>query len=52
MISYNQSIKILNKSIIKIKDESIKTNKCLNRVAAENVKSKTNAKTQKTSKKT
>ena len=36
MISYNQSIKILKKSIIKIKDEIIKTDKCLNRVAAEN----------------
>ena len=40
MISYKQSIKILNKSIIKIKDETIKTDKCLNRVAAENVKTK------------
>ena len=42
MISYKQSIKILNKSTIKIKDETIKTNNCLNRVSAENVKSKTN----------
>ena len=40
MISYNQSIKILKKSIIKIKNEIIKTDKCLNRVAAENIKSK------------
>ena len=40
MISYKQSIKILNESIIKIKNETIKTDKCLNRVAAENVKTK------------
>ena len=40
MISYNRSIKILKKSIIRIKDEIIKTNKCLYRVVAENVKSK------------
>ena len=40
MISYNQSIKILKKSIIEIKDEIIKTDKCLNRVTAENVKNK------------
>ena len=40
MISYNKSIKILKKSIIKIKDEIIKTDKCLNRVAAEDVKNK------------
>ena len=42
MISYNQSIKILNKSIIKIKNETIKTNKCLNRVTANTIKSKVN----------
>ena len=40
MITYNKSIKILKKSIIKIKDEVIKTDKCLNRVAAENVKTR------------
>ena len=40
MISYNKSIKILKKSVIQIKDEIIKTDKCLNRITAENVKNK------------
>ena len=42
MISYKQSIKILKKSKIFIKDEIIKTNNCLNRVVAHNIKSNTN----------
>ena len=42
MISYNQSIKILNKSNIRIKDETIKTVKCLNRITANTIKSKAN----------
>ena len=42
MISYKKSIKILNKSKIKIGDEFIKTTKCLNRITADNVISKVN----------
>jgi len=42
MISYNQSIKILDKSNIRIKDETIKTVKCLNRVTANTIHSKVN----------
>ena len=36
MISYNKSKIILKKSIIKIGEEFINTNKCLNRVTSEN----------------
>ena len=42
MISYKQSKRILNNSKIKIKDEIIKTNNCLNRISSENIKSKAN----------
>ena len=42
MISYKQSIKILKKSKIFIKNEIVKTNNCLNRVAANTIKSKAN----------
>ena len=42
MISYKQSINILNKSKIIIKDEIIKSNDCLNRVVAKNIFSKAN----------
>ena len=42
MISYKQSIKILKNSKISIGNEFINSNKCMNRVAAENVLSKTN----------
>ena len=42
MISYKQSIRILKKSKIKIKNEFIKTNNCLCRVSAENITSKVN----------
>ena len=42
MITYNQSIKILNKSIIKIEDETIKIEKCLNRITVNTIKSKVN----------
>jgi len=37
MISYNKSLSILKKSIIKLDDELITTNKCLNRVISKNV---------------
>ena len=40
MISYMQSTRILKKSIIKIENEIIKTEQCLNRILAENVKNK------------
>ena len=42
MISYKQSRKILKNSKIIIKDEIVKSNNCINRVAAENILSKTN----------
>ena len=42
MISYKQSKKILQNSKILIRDELIKSNNCINRVAAENVLSKVN----------
>ena len=42
MISYKQSINILNRSKIIIKDEIIKSNDCLNRVVAKNIFSKAN----------
>ncbi len=42
MISYKQSKKILKQSKIKINDEIIKTNNCLNRISSENIKSKVN----------
>jgi len=42
MISYKQSKRILKNSKIKIKDEIIKTNDCLNRISSENIKSKAN----------
>ena len=42
MISYKQSQKILKHSKIIIKSELVKSTKCLNRVAAENVFCKTN----------
>ena len=37
MISYKKSKNILKKSIIKLGDEFINTNKCLNRVSAKNI---------------
>ena len=37
MISYNQSKTILKKSLIKLGEEFIKTNKCLNRVTSKNI---------------
>ena len=37
MISYKKSKIILKKSTIKIGEEFIKTNKCLNRVTSENI---------------
>ena len=37
MISYNKSKIILKKSIIKIGEEFINTNKCLNRVTSKNI---------------
>ena len=40
MISYKKSKKILQNSKILIRDELIKSNNCINRVAAENVLSK------------
>ena len=40
MISYKQSKIILRNSKILIKDELIKSNNCINRVAAENILSK------------
>ena len=42
MISYKQSKKILKNSKIKIKDEIIITNNCLNRISSQNIKCKTN----------
>ena len=42
MISYKQSKRILKISKIKIKDEIIKTNDCLNRISSENIKSNSN----------
>ena len=42
MISYKQSKRILKSSKIKIKDEIIKTNDCLNRISSENIKSNSN----------
>ena len=42
MISYNQSRKILKNSKIIIKNEIVKSSNCINRVAAENILSKTN----------
>ena len=42
MISYKNSIKILKKSKIKIDDEIIKINNCINRVTANNIFSKVN----------
>ena len=42
MISYKQSKKILKSSKIRISDEIIKTNDCLNRISSENIKSKVN----------
>ena len=42
MISYKNSIKILKKSKIKIDDEIIKVNNCINRVVANNIFSKVN----------
>ncbi len=41
MISYKHSRKILRNSKIRIGDEVVKTNNCLNRVAAKNIYSKT-----------
>ncbi len=37
MISYNKSKIILKKSIIKLEEEIIDTNKCLNRVTSKNI---------------
>ena len=37
MISYNKSKSILKKSIIKLGDEFINTNRCLNRVTSQNI---------------
>ena len=42
MISYKNSIQILKKSKIKINDEIIKINSCINRVTANNIFSKVN----------
>ena len=42
MISYKQSIKILKKSKIFIKNEIVKTNNCLNRITANKIKCKVN----------
>ena len=42
MISYKHSKKILKNSKIILKDELVKSNKCINRIAADNVLSKTN----------
>ena len=42
MISYKQSRKILKDSKIIIKEEIVKSSNCINRVAAENILSKTN----------
>ena len=42
MISYKNSIQILKKSKIKINDEIIKINSCINRVTANNIFSKAN----------
>ena len=42
MISYQQSKRILKSSKIKIKDEIIKINDCLNRISSENIKSNSN----------
>ena len=37
MISYNKSQNILKKSLIKLGEEFIETNKCINRVTAKNI---------------
>ena len=37
MINYNKSKSILKKSIIKLGEEFIDTNKCLNRVTSKNI---------------
>ena len=37
MISYNKSQNILKKSLIKLADEFIDTDKCLNRVTSKNI---------------
>ena len=42
MISYKQSKRILKNSRIRIKDEIIRTNNCLNRISSENIKSNAN----------
>ena len=42
MISYKQSKRILKNSKIRIKDEIIRTNNCLNRISSENIKSNAN----------
>ena len=42
MISYKHSKKILKNSKIILKDELVKSSKCINRIAADNVFSKTN----------
>ena len=42
MISYKQSIRILKKSKIFIKNEIVKTNNCLNRIVANTIKSNAN----------
>ena len=42
MISYKKSIRILKKSKIFIQDEIVKTDNCLNRVVAHNIKSSAN----------
>jgi len=42
MISYNQSLKILKSSKILIRDQIIKSNNCINRVASEDILSKSN----------
>ena len=42
MISYKDSINILQKSILKIDDEIISSSNCLNRVSTNNVYSKVN----------
>ena len=40
MINYKKSIEILKKSKIFIKNEFVKTEKCLNRISADTIKSK------------
>ena len=42
MISYKKAIEIIKNSKIKIRTELIKSTDCINRVAAENIFSKTN----------